>query len=289
MTDSAEYSRAVVAALAPRSFSPRLLARLSDQLALAVAAAPDIELVPSQLADYLASRVANSIDGELHVADLYLACACLTGCGKALRLMQRQYFAMVPRILHSFPAIVVDDVVGLLPERLFVGVGDRAPKLMQYSGRARFGTWFRTVVIKCAQDAQRRRRVAMPLEDNAALGDAIGINDDIERQHSRRLGAGDFRRALANAIEVLSSEQRQLLHGMYVDGLTLKELGAPKRTDPSTTFYRLKRIYAILRKEIKADLQRRLQLSPSEANSFLRSMLSGVDLSITELLSGSKK
>ena len=75
---------------------------------------------------------------------------------------------------------------------------------------------------------------------------------------------------------------------MYVEGLTLKELGAPERADPSTMFYRLKKIYATLRDDIQAFLTEQLQLSPSECESFVRSMLSHLDLRLTNLLPPAK-
>jgi DNA-directed RNA polymerase specialized sigma24 family protein len=98
------------------------------------------------------------------------------------------------------------------------------------------------------------------------------------------MAASEFRLSLGRAIQSLSSQQRQLLHGMYVEGLTLRELGGPMRTDPSTTFYRLKRIYAILREKIEADLRARLHLAANEVDSFVQSMLSGLELRITGLL-----
>jgi RNA polymerase sigma-70 factor len=252
---------------------------LRHDLEAAVASLGDIALDARRFAAYLRERLG---DGQgLHVADLYLACACLESVPAALQRMQREHLQSVPEMLRSYPNLVADEVAELLPERLFVAADGKPPKLAQYSGRARLRTWLKTVVLNLARDVQRKRRVVVPLEDNIGLCDAIGL--DIEREQGRQASAVDFRQALAQAIAKLAPEQRLLLHGMYVEGLTLKELGAPEGTDPSTTFYRLKKVYATLRQEIEADLQSRLRLSPSACESLVRSMLSHMDLRITGL------
>jgi RNA polymerase sigma-70 factor (ECF subfamily) len=284
MSDAASYVEAVLAELAaraPRQAAARA-ATLAPELARTVAALPDVTVTPARFAAHLAARLNDSDDqAPLQLGDLYLACACLDGDGAALLRMQREHLAAVPQMLASYPQLVIDEVVERLPERLFVSAGERLPKLAQYSGRARLRTWLKTVALNCAHDVQRRRRVVVPLADNAELIAAIGI--DIEQQQGRHALAVDFRRAVTHAVAALLPEQRLLLHGMYIEGLTLKELGAPEHADPSTVFYRLKKIYATLRQDIEAFMRAELKLSPSECESLVRSMLSHLDLRITNL------
>lgn len=76
-----------------------------------------------------------------------------------------------------------------------------------------------------------------------------------------------------------------LLLGMYVEGLTLKQLSGPAGLDPSTTFYRLKKTHAALRSNIETFLKEQLRMSPSECESLVRSMLSHLDLRVKSLFS----
>jgi RNA polymerase sigma-70 factor (ECF subfamily) len=283
MSDDANYARAVTARLGARAHDEAL----ARDIAGAVAALVDVTLPPERFAAYLAARIDGDGAAPLHVADMYLACACLDGDAAALAHMQRDHLAAVPQLLASYPSIVVDEVLEMLPERLFVAGAGKPPKLAQYSGRARLRTWLKTVALNCAHDVQRRRRAVVPIEDNGELIAAIGL--DAEQQQGRHALAGDFRRAVAHAIAALAPEQRLLLHGMYIEGLTLKELAAPERADPSTVFYRLKKIYATLRDDIEAFMKTRLKLSPSECESLVRSMLSHLDLRITGLFSDARE
>lgn len=73
---------------------------------------------------------------------------------------------------------------------------------------------------------------------------------------------------------------------MYVEGLTLKEPGAPDGLDPLTMLYRLKKFYSSLRQGIDVFLRERLRLSPSECETFIRSTVSELVLRIICLFPG---
>jgi RNA polymerase sigma-70 factor (ECF subfamily) len=280
MSDGATYAAAVLAQLDTLGarLPPARSELLHRDLAQAVDAAPDVTLAPARFASHLLPLLEPADEAPLHVADLFLACACLEGCAPAIARMQREHLAYVPQILHSYGRAVVDEIVETLPERLFVGAPAR---LSQYRGRAKLRTWLKTVLFNYARDVQRKRRVALPIEDSADLVDAIGMPAPAPGGTAL---AADVRRAVSEAIARLEPKQRTLLRGLYIEGLTLRELGAPDGVDASTTFHRLKRIYGLLRDDVEAALGERLRLGAGECQSLVRSMLSGLELSISRLL-----
>ena len=276
---AAAFAAAVVAELPATTARPP---ELVDALACAAAAWPDVELVPADFAAHLAPRLtASTPASRLHVADLYLACACLRADPSALRHLQRDYLDAVPRLLTSYPGLLADEVRALLPSRLCVNRADRPAGLARYSGRASLRAWLKIVVLHCACDLQRQQRPTVSIDESPRLLEAL-VGD--EERRGNDWPRARLRAALAAAVKALTDEQRVLLHGYFVERLTLEQLSAPARVHSATTFHRLKRIYAEVRDRVEATLCDDLELSAGACRSLIRSLLSQLDLHLSTLL-----
>jgi RNA polymerase sigma-70 factor len=187
---------------------------------------------------------------------------------------------------------VVEEVVEGLLEKLVLGP---KPKLAQYAGRSRLRTWLKTVAIHAAQDRLRKREPQPSRDrrghdgggdglgaDEAGFVDAHGVN--AEGEYARWVSKEELRRAVLEALERLTPVQRTMLRALYVERLTLKELGAPEGLEPSTMFRRLQQIYKVIRAAVHDILQERLKLSPTQCDSLMRSMFSQMDLRLSQLL-----
>src|SRR5262245_24537077 len=114
--------------------------KLREAVAAARAAWPGVEVPAEDFQRHLEERGAAE---ALHVADLYLACACLRGDREALGLFERRFLADVPKHLGhmNLPAASVEEVRQQLREKLLVGTGGAAPRLGDYSGRGALGAY----------------------------------------------------------------------------------------------------------------------------------------------------
>src|SRR5262249_59989500 len=102
------FSAALDAKLRGRS-SGELEARLSQLLASAHAAWPDLEVPPEEFARYVALRLPldTPLDqslAALHVSDLYLACACSRANAKAVEAFDRRYRSEIARAVSRLRA-----------------------------------------------------------------------------------------------------------------------------------------------------------------------------------------
>src|SRR6185369_4971546 len=109
---------------------------------------------------HVSERLADEADSStLHVADLFLACACALGDARALALFEDRLMTQVPthvaRIDRS-PAFA-DEVKAQLRDKLFVARDGAPPKIAHYSGRGPLGGWLRVTAIRTAQNLLRGR------------------------------------------------------------------------------------------------------------------------------------
>ena len=94
---------------------------------------------------------------SLHLEDLALACACRDGVEIAWEHLVREYRPALQADARSIAGVDGSDLVEPLFAELYGlpnSQGVRSPLLAHYHGRARLGTWLRSVL---AQDAQSKR------------------------------------------------------------------------------------------------------------------------------------
>ncbi len=218
---------------------------------------------------------------ELHAEDLFLACACAEGLPEAIAFVESAYLGrldgVVRRILSSDAS--AQDALQLLRYRLFVSDG-ASPRIASYSGRGSLQGWLKAAALRLAIDQRRSEgegpRELEPEEDNEPL-----ISSDPEIRLIRELHRGDFEGALQEALDALSSRERNVLHMYTAQRLTFEEIGRTYGVNRST----VSRWMASIRARVLVDLRSRFQGSDErELQSFFDLFRSGLDSSIGTLL-----
>jgi RNA polymerase sigma-70 factor (ECF subfamily) len=251
------------------------------RLEAARAAWPDVHVESERFRVWVAARLeAGESPAQLHLEDLYLACACAHGDPAALMAFERRFLVDVPRWLARLgttPALC-DEVRQQLRERLLTG--DR-PRIATYSGRGALSSWLHVATIRIAVNLQRGDRAAR------LVGDAPLADPDPELRLLQRRYKEDFRQAFAGAVAALGMAERRLLRMHFLDGVPLGQIGALHGVDKSTVSRRLAAARQALFAQTRRHLQARLRLSETEFASLMRVVRSQFhDVSIMRLLDG---
>jgi RNA polymerase sigma-70 factor (ECF subfamily) len=257
---------------------------LEASLAAARSAWPDVSLSDEVFVAHVAAKIAARPDGTdhraRHTSDLFLACACLHRCPRALECFAKRYEPSMLRVMAragvSGPA--ADDLVAALREKLFFGA---EPRIAEYSGLGSLAAWVRAVAHNAAlnENAAATRNV-----DLDEILDAPDVQVDPELGYLKTRYAAEFKTSLAHAAQTLSPRERNLLRQHYVDGSTVDELGRIHGVHRATAAEWVVKARQALAREVRRDLAKRLSLSARELESLLRMLRSDVRSGITGVL-----
>jgi RNA polymerase sigma-70 factor (ECF subfamily) len=163
----------------------------------------------------------------LRVADLYLACACAMGDSRALEVFEARYFPDIdPALLRETRSTERHgEVAQLLRTRFFVAPPGASPQITLYAGRGDLRNWVRAAIVRTILNLVTRRPKEVSTEEH--LLEALPSDEaDPELAHMKEVYRTEFRRAFAEAMGALGSEERNLLRYGFVDGLSVDEIGA---------------------------------------------------------------
>jgi RNA polymerase sigma-70 factor (ECF subfamily) len=251
---------------------------------------PAVELDEAVFARHVAQRLPAGGDpalalAELHISDLYLACALAHGSAQALSEFERQFLSQVPVYIGHLrqPLAFVEEVKQRLREKLFVAPPEGAPKIGEYAGRGPLGGWTRLAAVRIALNLIR---------DDASAQATGGEPDDIfvagsdpELELLKAQYRPAFRAALEAVLEGLPAEDRNLLRLYYIDGLTIDDLARLYRRHRST----MSRQINVARKNILTGVRQRVvhdfAVAPAELNSLMGLVQSQLDVSLFRFLS----
>jgi RNA polymerase sigma-70 factor, ECF subfamily len=248
---------------------------------------PDLRVEPAQFAAAVARGARDLGDvvvaiGELAVDDLYLAQACATGTRAALDAFaaacDSAMFAALRQMNLAGDAI--DELVHDVRTKLFVG--DGAPKIATYSGRASLASWVRTIATRAAVDRLRRRDGGS--SDDQVLEALPDAGDSPELAHFRATYHVELKAAFEEALATLDVRERNVLRQHFVDGLTLDEIGGLYGVHKTTAFRWLETARTALSKRTRAAFQQRVKTLPADLDSILRLLQSHIDLSLSRVL-----
>jgi RNA polymerase sigma-70 factor (ECF subfamily) len=252
---------------------------------------PDLSVPADVFVRYLAQRLPPVRAGvplaqvleRMHVADLYVACACMHKVPEAIPTLERHYLAELPAHLKQ-PASVADEVCQSVRIQLLVGTPQAGPRLATYMGHGSLRNWLRVMAVHLIPhkpapiQGSPEENILQVLEALPAPGPDAEL--DLARSRFQR----DFRKALRDAFATLAPEQRRLLRFYYVDRVTTTELGRLFGMNQSTASRRLALARETVYEETRHLLQERLQLSSQEFDSLLIAVRSRLDVSISQLL-----
>ena len=218
-----------------------------------------------------------------YVEDLYLACACARGLPEALARFERDLLPPARQALarRGMAADVVDEAMQRLRERLLLPRPDAPPRMAEYDGRGPLDAWVRTVALRLAL-TELRERAARPAAD--ALGLALLPTDDASFAALKHRHHTDLEAAIAAALAALEPRERAFLRLHLVENVGVEDIGRVYGVSRATMTRWLKAARDTFTRRVHEELRRRLKVEDSELDSLLRTLLSGLELSVRRLL-----
>ena len=244
-----------------------------------------VPLAPAVFEAYVRERLSDDAPlhdlSSLHVADLYLACACVHGDAAAWRELDRAYLSQIASYIARVDSsrAFADEVRQVLAERLLPAASD-PPRLARYSGRGPLGAWMRVAAVRVARDLKRAVRPADPLDETTTPVDP----GDVEVAFLKRQFAGEFESAFQAVLRSLAVDERNILRLHYLDGLSIEEVGRTYGVSRATAARSLASARATIIERVRAALAARIAPSVAGPGSVLAFVQSQLDLSIRRLL-----
>lgn len=232
---------------------------------------------PGALADYLS---------RCRAEELVLATMAARGHAAAIAEVEQRYAKVLTTVCRRFatPREPAEDLLQSLRGRWFVGEGDRAGRLADYSGQGSLEGFLRVTAVRWFLDLGKRKDRARevlagstPVLEHAALGDLeLSI---IKAEHREQVT-----RALHRAASALAPGDRLLLRQHVVDGLTIDQLAAALGLHRATAARRVASARDKLASETRRELQRSLALDEQELGELLAQTMSQLEVSLRKLL-----
>jgi RNA polymerase sigma-70 factor (ECF subfamily) len=249
---------------------------------------PGVELDEATFVAHARAKLAPGADPpQLDGGGLYLACACARGLPAALAELDRHVLAKIPEFLARIEgsSALPDEVGQILRERLLVGVDGKPPRIAAYAGQGPLGAWVRVAAVRTALNLLENMD-EQPASDG--FDELPAPTSPAQEVAAARHGAL-FREVLEEAVSALPAEQRTALRLHFADGLTGDEIGKQLGISRATVTRWLSTARDFLLRETKRLLVARLRLSTAEAESFIVSARSRLDLSLSVLLASDSR
>jgi RNA polymerase sigma-70 factor, ECF subfamily len=222
------------------------------------------------------------MDDSPHAADVELVRACAAGDQAAFVEVERRFRAELAGALSriGLTRSEIDEVGQTVRERLFVARPDAPPKISEYGGKGALASWFRAVIVRAGIDLRRSRARAAesPVSDDEPLLTIAGATDDPEIESLRARYAEPFKRALADAVRGLPTDERNALRLNVVDGLNIEQIGQLYGVHRATVARWIAHARETIAEETRRLLLERLGLHPGELDSLVRLCRSRIDI-----------
>jgi RNA polymerase sigma-70 factor, ECF subfamily len=267
--------------------------KLSELVAVAKAAWPDVELDPEDFVVSLGERLDghDSLDDavarieRLHVGDLYLACASARGERRAIATFDEQLLSQVAQHVRKVCSADddVDEIRQILRTRMLVGTADDKPRILSYAGRGPLGGWLRVAAVRVARDLRRNRGATQETDETEEPPDATPAMDPELAVMKARYGH-HFRSALNDVLAALPDRERNILAMSVIDGLSTDAIGALYRVNGSTVRRWMTQARERVLEEVRARLKTTLNIRATEFDSLMTLVRSQIDLNLSQLL-----
>jgi RNA polymerase sigma-70 factor (ECF subfamily) len=242
----------------------------------------DVVVDDSRFAEFLGGRVAAEALETARVEDLWAACACATGDGKAIAAVESRYFPDVDAALGKMglSADRIGEVKQGLRRLLFVGDPDAgtAPRITEYRGTGDLRAWLRVTAMRAALKLLRKEARETPTDD--ALLEARAQQDDPELAYMKAAYRAAFKKAFQEALDSLDAQERTLLKQQIVDGLGIDELGSLYQVHRATAARWLQSAREKLLTRTRRTFMINARISSDECESIMRMVRSQLDVSL---------
>jgi RNA polymerase sigma-70 factor (ECF subfamily) len=239
-----------------------------------------------RFAAFLGGRVPASELEAARAPDLWAACACGTGDGRAIAEVDARYFPDVDAALRKMglSADRIGEVKQGLRRVLFVGDPDAgtAPRITEYRGTGDLRAWLRVTAMRAALKLLRKENRETPTDD--ALLEARAQQDDPELAYMKAAYRAAFKTAFQEALESLHARERTLLKQQIVDGLGIDELGALYQVHRATAARWVQSAREKLLSRTRRTFMLNARISSDECESIMRMVRSQLDMSLQRRL-----
>ena len=254
---------------------------LSESVSAAAEAWPALRVDLHAFVRSLARRVATDEDPvvalrSLRTSELYLTFACAAGDPKALRLLEKHYFAGLTRALRSrmrLSALAVADTRRDVLSGLWLPRGDRPAVILEYSGRGRLEAWLATVAVHEAMANARRERRLFDEEagdDDPPAEPNLAEVREVELSSHRAVFSEELKVVTAEALASLPRHKRRVLRQYVLEGLSMEEISRRSRVHRATVARWVAEVRCSLHERIRDDLRTRLGLTMDEIDALER-------------------
>ena len=223
---------------------------------------------------------------RLHTRDLYLAFACAQSTEEAWLRFDSVYHKPVfeTALLVCRNRSQADEIARSVVGHLFLPDSKGSMRIESYSGLSSLLTWVRVIITNKAVDELRHKsRYSGSFEEVLEMVDETGTRG-AQRNVRMALYARLIQKALMEAPQILSDQEKLILKLRYKSELKMGEIASMVgATQPNLT-YRLKRIHKKLRKEVISNLQKRHHLSDAAIKECIDEILENPAYSLLDFL-----
>jgi RNA polymerase sigma-70 factor, ECF subfamily len=223
---------------------------------------------------------------NLHLEDLYLACACVKGVPGAVEALEKHFLARLPALLAYLnpPPMTLDEVCQQVRVHLLVPTREAEPTLAEYAGNGPLLSWVRVIATRMLQKQFGPTRERSGENIVAAMEAERAPGQDPESQLFKHRFRHAFRKAMQEAFAALSSDERYLLKLHFIDRLPTTKLGPLFGKDQSTISRWITKAREKVYEETKRRLKERLHLSSKEFESHMEAIKSSFEMRLSQLL-----
>lgn len=226
-----------------------------------------------------------TVELPLHLESVALASACARARPRACAQLEHLLVTQVPGSIGRVSAAsdFKEEVLQRVRAKLLSG---DSPKIATYAGRGPLVGWLRVVA--------RREALALQLGskgDRERPVDWIerlqGVDSRPENAALQARYAEVFRRALAEVLQSLDIQSRNLLRLQLVEGASPAQIAKTFNLSVSAVYRRLEKAHSSILSEVRQTLRRDLgPVSRSEMQSLFHMVEGQLDVSLSRLLAG---
>jgi RNA polymerase sigma-70 factor (ECF subfamily) len=270
---------------------------LDAHLAAAVArgrsAYPDLAVDDLTFVRHLARCLSSRSNAEtdppleqLHVEDLYLACACVAGVSGAAKRFEERCDPRLKAVLAT--TVKSPDLRAEIRQRvldvLLVGTVDTPARISGYGGQGPLDSWTAVVAQRQLVTLLRKDGSEQRAREGAAMEAALDGAVQPEVAFAKQRYRAEFERAMSDALSVLEERDRLLLRLQLVSQISVENIGKMYGVAQATASRWLASARDRVQTEVVRLLRERLGASPDEIASLAGVVASQIDLSISRLL-----
>lgn len=265
---------------------------LDERFCAARAAWPGVDVPHDAFVAYVMERVAPPASlNTVHLADLYLACACARGDRAAIETFERSFEREIAAALArlTYPGVSGDDLRQSMREKLFATTASpdgSSGKIAEYRGQGKLKNWVRVAVLRLRIDAERRQQAKREdFHDDPDRVNALpDMSHDPELASMKSRYRAAFREAFAVAATRLTPRQRNLLRQRLAEDLSTSQLATLYNVHRATMKRWLASARGVLLEETRRELATRVGAEGAELDSVIRLIESNFDVTVGRLL-----